>query len=112
MPKSKNPNEDREGREEEYHEQEHHEPGERHQHEDGEKERPRRRRMGREHAVHLQIVDRRLGGGAPATSETYAKALEEWHKLPGSVMRPPTDERPATQPGDAAGDQGDKENRS
>jgi hypothetical protein len=52
--------------------------------------------MGREHAVHQQILERRLGGGAPATSEAYAKGLEQWQQLPGAVMRPPTDEKPAT----------------
>jgi hypothetical protein len=60
-------------------------------------ERPRRRRMGRDHPVHQQIVERRLGGGAPATPEAYAKALEEWKQLPGSVVRPPTDEKTAQQ---------------
>lgn len=64
---------------------------------EGEQEPPRRRRMGREHAVHQQIVERRLGGGAPATPEAYAKGLEEWHKLPGSIVRPPSDEKPGAE---------------
>jgi hypothetical protein len=64
------------------------------------RERPRRRRMGREHAVHQQIVERRLCGGAPATPEAYAKALEEWQRLPGSVVRPATDQKPAHPVGD------------
>jgi hypothetical protein len=51
--------------------------------------------MGREHAVHQQIVERRLSGGAPATPEAYAKAIEEWQQLPGSIVRPPTDEKPS-----------------
>jgi hypothetical protein len=53
--------------------------------------------MGRDHPVHQQIVARRLGGGAQATPEAYAKALEEWKRLPGSVVRPPSDEKLAQQ---------------
>jgi len=128
MPKPKDPNEERERREQEEREQreraEHagHEHGHEHEHEHerhegeyerpGDKDQPRRRRMGREHAVHEQIIDRRLGGGAPATAEAYAKALEEWHQLPGSVVRPPTDEKPATKTAPEGTDEGDKENRS
>jgi hypothetical protein len=124
MPKPKEPNEERERREQEEREQreraEHagHEHGHEHERHEGEYERPedkdqpRRRRMGREHAVHEQIINRRLGGGAPATAEAYAKALEEWHQLPGSVVRPPTDEKPATKTAPEGTDEGDKENRS
>lgn len=54
-------------------------------------ERPRRRRDGRDREVHLEIIARRMEGGAPATPEAYARALEQWHQLPGSVVRPPTD---------------------
>jgi hypothetical protein len=55
-------------------------------------ERPERPRpQGRERKVHEEIIERRLEGGAPPTPEAYARALEQWHKLPGSVMRPPTD---------------------
>ncbi len=54
-------------------------------------ERPRRRRDGRDREVHLDIITRRMEGGAPATPEAYASALEQWHKLPGSVVRPPSD---------------------
>jgi hypothetical protein len=117
MPKSKDPNEEREQREREEHAR--HEHGHEHlphedEHErpDDDKDRPRRRRMGREHAVHQQIVERRIGGGAPATPEAYARALEEWHQLPGSVVRPPSDEKPATATKPEAEDKGKKENRS
>src|SRR5437773_10340296 len=55
-------------------------------------ERPERpRTQGRERKVHEEIIERRLEGGAPPTPEAYTRALEQWHKLPGSVMRPPTD---------------------
>jgi hypothetical protein len=57
-------------------------------------DRPRRRRMGRDHIVHQQIVDSRLSGGAPATPEAYAEGLKEWQQLPGAVVRPATDEKP------------------
>ena len=100
MPKPKGPNQGREGHEKE--EREHREY----------EERPRRRRMGREHAVHQQILDRRLGGGAPATPEAYANALQQWLRLPGSVVRPPTDEKPVPATKPEGEDQGKKEDRS
>jgi hypothetical protein len=97
MPKPKDPDEGREERERrdraEQGRQEHGRRGEDDRY--PEKDRPRRRRMGREHAVHQQIVERRLSGGAPATPEAYAKAIEEWQQLPGSIVRPPTDEKPS-----------------
>jgi hypothetical protein len=68
--------------------------------------------MGREHAVHQQILDRRLGGGAPATPEAYANALQQWLRLPGSVVRPPTDEKPVQATKPEGEDQGKKEDRS
>jgi hypothetical protein len=98
MPKPKDPDEGREERERrDRAEQGRPEHGRRGEGEDRypEKDRPRRRRMGREHAVHQQIVEQRLSGGAPATPEAYAKAIEEWQQLPGSIVRPPTDEKPS-----------------
>jgi hypothetical protein len=121
MPKPKGPDEERERHEREQREREEHaqhEPGQEHaphgdEHErHGDKDRPRRRRMGREHAVHQQIIDRRLGGGAPATPEAYAKALEEWHQLPGSIIRPPTDESASPEPQKEDSDKEAKEHRS
>ena len=47
------------------------------------RERPRRRRMGRDHEVHAEIVEKRLEGAHPATPDAYSKALEEWHQIPG-----------------------------
>jgi hypothetical protein len=98
MAKSKQPSEDQKREEREEREREEHPQYQRGRGNDRDDERhhPRRRRMGREHAVHQQIIDRRLGGGAPATPEAYVKALEEWHQLPGSVIRPPTDVKPDT----------------
>jgi hypothetical protein len=46
---------------------------------------------GRERVVHEEIIAKRLEGGAPPTMDAYTRALEEWQKLPGSVMRTPTD---------------------
>jgi hypothetical protein len=106
MPKPKDPDGGREGRNErERREREEHthQGHERHEggderHGDKDEDRPRRRRMGREHAVHQQIVERRLSGGAPATPAAYANALEQWKQLPGSIVRPPTDEKPINNP--------------
>jgi len=54
-------------------------------------ERPRHKPEGREHEVHKEILARRLRGGPEPTPEAYARALEQWKDLPGSVVRPPTD---------------------
>jgi hypothetical protein len=52
-------------------------------------EHPRRR--GREHQVHDEINERRLGGGAEPTSDAFQRALEQWQQVPGSIVRPPSD---------------------
>ena len=58
---------------------------------DPDRERPKHKPEGREHQVHKEILKRRMRGGPEPTPEDYARALEEWKKLPGSVVRPPTD---------------------
>ncbi len=72
----------------EEHRRETHEP-DRPEHESW--ERPRRRRGGREHKVHQEILARRMEGGAPPTPDAHAEALRQWQQLPGSLVRPPTD---------------------
>jgi hypothetical protein len=44
--------------------------------------------------IHREYVERRLGGGATATSDAYARALEQWHKLPGAVSTPASEIKP------------------
>jgi hypothetical protein len=64
------------------------------EHEDREKcEHPHARRDGKDRKVILDITARRMAGGAPATPQAYASALEQWRKLPGAVVSPPTDLR-------------------
>jgi hypothetical protein len=46
---------------------------------------------GEERKVHEEIIERRLGGGEPASAEKYLYALKEWHDIPGSMVKPPTD---------------------
>lgn len=41
--------------------------------------------------VHRDYIERQLGGGAPATPEAYARAINQWHALPGAVRVPPTE---------------------
>ena len=49
--------------------------------------------------IHRAYVERRLSGGPPgtadagppATADAYARALEQWHRLPGAVSSPPTE---------------------
>lgn len=55
---------------------------------------PRHDPEGRERQVHQEILERRLRGGPQPTPEEYARALEQWKNLPGSVIRPPTDVTP------------------
>jgi hypothetical protein len=40
---------------------------------------------------HLEIERRRFQGGLPPTPELYARAREQWNRLPGSLVRPPMD---------------------
>jgi hypothetical protein len=42
--------------------------------------------------VHRQYLERHLGGGAPATPEAYARAIEQWHLLPGAIRTPATEQ--------------------
>src|SRR5437867_13233987 len=50
---------------------------------------------GNERKVHEDIIQRRITGGVTlsmeAVREAYARALEQWKKLPGSVIKPSTD---------------------
>jgi hypothetical protein len=41
--------------------------------------------------IHREYVERRIGGGGEPSPEAYARALEQWHQLPGAVSRPPTE---------------------
>jgi hypothetical protein len=41
--------------------------------------------------IHREYVERRVGGGAPATPEAYDRALQQWHQIPGAVSFPPTE---------------------
>jgi hypothetical protein len=40
---------------------------------------------------HREIEKRRFRGGLPATPEMYARAREQWYRLPGSLVRPSMD---------------------
>jgi hypothetical protein len=40
---------------------------------------------------HLEIERRRFHGGLSPTPELYARAREQWYRLPGSLVRPPMD---------------------
>jgi hypothetical protein len=50
--------------------------------------------------VPREFLARRLEGGAPATPEAYAHAIEQWQQLPGAVLSrtqiSPTPVRPST----------------
>jgi hypothetical protein len=60
---------------------------------DGDKKEPAR--LGNPDAdpvrIHREYVERRMGGGAEATTEAYARALKQWRQLPGAVSAPPAE---------------------
>jgi hypothetical protein len=39
-------------------------------------------------AAHIEIEERRFRGGLPPTPERYARAREQWNRLPGALVRP------------------------
>lgn len=41
---------------------------------------------------HLEIERRRFRGGLPPTPELYARAREQWNRLPGALAKPPMGE--------------------
>lgn len=43
--------------------------------------------------IHREYVEQHFGGGEEPTPEAYERALEEWHRLPGAVQRPPAEVR-------------------
>ena len=71
--------------------------------------------------VHRDYLERRLQGGAPATPEAYARAIEQWQQLPGAIAQVPVTNPTPTQaaptPTDTSGvasasDAPDKEQQS
>ena len=50
---------------------------------------------------HLEIERRRFRGGEPPTPELYARAREQWHRLPGALAKPPMGEEGIDTGGDA-----------
>ena len=40
---------------------------------------------------HLEIERGRFRGGLPPTPELYARARQQWYRLPGSLVKPPMD---------------------
>jgi hypothetical protein len=78
-------------------------------------ERPKHKPEGRDHQVHKEILERRMRGGPEPTPEAYARALEQWKNLPGSIVRPPTDVTPPpaeepSEPSDQGGSSASKPN--
>lgn len=73
-------------------------PGPRAPRHDGEHEHEHERRSDREREdsgddprAHARIIERRWLGSPPPTAERYARALRQWHALPGAVAWPATD---------------------
>jgi hypothetical protein len=48
--------------------------------------------------LHREYVQQRLAGGALPTPEAYARAVDDWQRLPGSVPLPATDVRAPEEP--------------
>jgi hypothetical protein len=90
MPKSKHPERERE------HEYKH----ERERHPDRE-----RKDTGDDPRAHAKIIARRWIGSVAPTPELFARAVRQWHALPGAVMWPATDVTAAPKkPAGSAGD--------
>jgi hypothetical protein len=70
-----------------------HEPEhERERRPDHDRRRKRDEEDGGDDAVrHAAILARRWLGSPPPTTERYARALQQWHALPGAVFWPATD---------------------
>jgi hypothetical protein len=55
----------------------------------GEGDRPRKDKEGRERIVHIEIADHRFAGGPTPSAQAYARAVEQWSRLSGAVIRVP-----------------------
>jgi hypothetical protein len=52
-------------------------------------DRPRKDKEGRERVVHIAIADHRFAGGPRPSAQAYARAVEQWGRLNGAVIRVP-----------------------
>jgi hypothetical protein len=68
---------------------------------------PERQESG-EHQIFLDMVQRRMGGGAPPSTAAYARALRLWQQMPGAIgftaVPNLPDEPPPEGPPDGEGD--------
>jgi hypothetical protein len=55
---------------------------------DGEPQGPGKHHGGDPVRIHEDYVRRHLGGGAPATPETYERAVKQFNRLPGALRTP------------------------
>jgi hypothetical protein len=55
------------------------------------REKPHGTGHGTERSVYLEHLARKWEGSAPPTPQAYARAIQLWRQLPGSVMAAPTD---------------------
>lgn len=51
--------------------------------------------------IHREYVEQHTGGGEEPTPEAYERGLEQWHRLPGAVARPPAEVRVRDEDGTA-----------
>jgi hypothetical protein len=89
-----------------FHEPEHNPKREHeHEHEHEHKHRPDRDReeSGDDPTRHAKIIERRWLGSPRPTAERYARAIRQWHALPGAVMWPATDAPAQPSPAGSAG---------
>jgi hypothetical protein len=56
--------------------------------------------------THLEYLERRLQGGALATPEAYARAIQQWQQLPGAIPQIPVTNPPPPQPAPRPVDRG------
>jgi hypothetical protein len=59
-----------------------------------------------ERQIFVDMVQRRMGGGAPPSGNAYARAMQQWQKLPGAVGFVAVPNVPETGDGGSAPDGG------
>jgi hypothetical protein len=72
-------------------ERENHKREKRHEHDHEHRREHDREESGDDPRRHALIIARRWLGSPPPTADRYARAIQQWHALPGAVVTPATD---------------------
>jgi hypothetical protein len=77
------------------------------------REEPHGTGYGTERSVYQKYLARKWEGSAPPTPQAYARAIQLWRQLPGSIMTAPADlgTIPESTPGDNSGEPSQKHDK-